>query len=224
MRKSHLLTEVHLYSASRQHSTQSLLDWQTNLHTPCLSLWSKQSRLSMVWQWCGSLFCTANSIHCIFCYCVFPVVALKTMLEWLQEVQQWNGFDKEELRRWWYDIMERWVPWDKQVLEVLHTVSHWFLTFQSSNYHHQMRQRGEGGPRQEPWEIQRKGWPSLWYRGQSQSIYKEAQYSSGSCGVYYVINPQSQSKVIMGRLGPVVILRESRWNPTGADFDMILTQ
>ena len=39
-----------------------------------------------------------------------------------------------------------------------------------------------------------------------------------------LIKFHAQSKVILGRLGPVVVLRESRWNPTGADLDIILTQ
>ena len=37
-----------------------------------------------------------------------------------------------------------------------------------------------------------------------------------------VVTPHPQSKVVLGRLGPVVVLWESRWNPTGANFDHIV--
>ena len=40
----------------------------------------------------------------------------------------------------------------------------------------------------------------------------------------WTVEDDPQSKVILGRLGPVIVLWESRWNPTGANFDMILTQ
>ena len=74
----------------------------------------------------------------------FLAAAHKTMLEWLQKAQKQNGFNGDALRRWWYDIMERRVQRERrreffsEVLRKANTVSHWFLTFQSSIYCYQM--------------------------------------------------------------------------------------
>ena len=77
----------------------------------------------------------------------FLAAAHKTMLEWLQEAQQKNGFNGDALRRWWHDIMERRVERERrreffsEVLRKANIVSHWFLTFQSSIYCYQMRSK-----------------------------------------------------------------------------------
>ena len=74
--KSHLLTDVSLYSIGRHYLTSFLLGWQIHAHAAHLSLPSKWSRLPAVWQSCLLLFCTANNrqqheLCYTFYYCIF---------------------------------------------------------------------------------------------------------------------------------------------------------
>jgi hypothetical protein len=105
----------------------------------------------------------------------FLAAAHKTMLEWLQEAQRKYGFDGPQLHEWWYKLMEQSVREEgrlkffSEVLRKANTVSHWFLTFQSSNYCYQMKPK----PEVHGMSPRRSDVPTYDIEAESRSLYQE---------------------------------------------------
>jgi hypothetical protein len=108
----------------------------------------------------------------------FLAAVHKTMLEWLQEAQRQHGFDGSQLHEWWYDLMEQRVRGEgrlkffSEVLRKANTVSHWFLTFQSSNCCYQMKPKPEVHGKS-PKRSREKDDPTYEIVAKSRSLYEE---------------------------------------------------